>query len=293
MVLIADLAIYSIVLVVNILMMENYKNCQFPLDIMMIILFSSVIWIRIFIWLYLKQVLRWLVKLCLGLGVFCLVVSILSGLVLLILIEVFRPKCMPINLIVIDWIILGIGNFVLVSALALLVLHCIHERLQRQHVQQTLQRAEEIYEKIMDPKFDATVFVRENYDTIDKGKFSKKEEAIFEEHCKTTFEEDQSVLQECDKKECSICLAVFEQGCLIARHPICRHTFHQGCLEPWLKNDLHCPLCKRGTRSSLITQISKKVRGLLSPAASCSPNTQRSRKHSDEVLEVSIMDDNE
>ena len=54
----SELLLYSILLVAHCLFMSNYKGCQLPLDIMMVILFSSLIWTRFFLWLYNEQCLR-------------------------------------------------------------------------------------------------------------------------------------------------------------------------------------------------------------------------------------------
>lgn len=46
------------------------------------------------------------------------------------------------------------------------------------------------------------------------------------------------------EKDCSICLANFEQGDLCRSLPGCSHTFHKACLDLWLLRRAECPLCK-------------------------------------------------
>lgn len=48
------------------------------------------------------------------------------------------------------------------------------------------------------------------------------------------------------RMECQICLADFEVGDKIcwSNNPECVHTFHIGCLEPWLMKHDECPLCR-------------------------------------------------
>jgi hypothetical protein len=46
--------------------------------------------------------------------------------------------------------------------------------------------------------------------------------------------------------DCSICLCGIEEGQLCRRLPLpCGHLFHLGCIDEWLKQSVHCPLCKR------------------------------------------------
>ena len=46
--------------------------------------------------------------------------------------------------------------------------------------------------------------------------------------------------------ECSICLDIIMEGQQCRRLPLpCGHLFHIGCIDEWLKQSVHCPLCKR------------------------------------------------
>ena len=44
-------------------------------------------------------------------------------------------------------------------------------------------------------------------------------------------------------ERCTICQADYEVGDCVARLP-CKHSFHQNCLVPWLKQKNTCPLCR-------------------------------------------------
>jgi hypothetical protein len=43
---------------------------------------------------------------------------------------------------------------------------------------------------------------------------------------------------------CSICLQEFNEGDEVRRLPGCKHTFHKCCVDLWLLQQAHCPLCK-------------------------------------------------
>ncbi|XP_008481093.1 E3 ubiquitin-protein ligase RNF181-like, partial [Diaphorina citri] len=43
--------------------------------------------------------------------------------------------------------------------------------------------------------------------------------------------------------QCVICLAPFQPGEEV-KELLCHHKFHSECLEPWLRERQHCPLCR-------------------------------------------------
>ncbi|KAL2240886.1 E3 ubiquitin-protein ligase RNF13-like [Sesamum indicum] len=48
-----------------------------------------------------------------------------------------------------------------------------------------------------------------------------------------------------DPLECRVCLSLYEEGDEV-RKLKCKHTFHKGCVDMWLQQDLAtCPLCRR------------------------------------------------
>lgn len=46
-----------------------------------------------------------------------------------------------------------------------------------------------------------------------------------------------------EEKACTICLDTFLPGEQVVVTP-CNHTFHQGCITPWLKGHGNCPVCR-------------------------------------------------
>ncbi|CAF5192793.1 unnamed protein product, partial [Rotaria magnacalcarata] len=44
------------------------------------------------------------------------------------------------------------------------------------------------------------------------------------------------------EESCVICLDIIKTGDTI-RKLVCGHTFHHHCVDPWLLNHRHCPLC--------------------------------------------------
>lgn len=258
----AELALYSILLVAHCLFMSNYKGCQLPLDIMMVILFSSLIWTRLFICLYNEQIIRIVSAVAFVIGTVVCVLATTSSLVFLILIEVYYSKCMPLNLKVFDWVIVGLGNLlVILAVLASIVLYIRFKNDERQTQQMQIE-CEEIYQKVYDVNFDAQSYLAAHSDVIDERPFSPNEKIILNENCQAKYSEDQNSIEEGNKQECTICIAELKKGQTVLRHPICCHYFHDGCIKPWLNQNLHCPLCKRGTRSSLILQLSKTRKGI-------------------------------
>ena len=50
----------------------------------------------------------------------------------------------------------------------------------------------------------------------------------------------------CSTEQCSICLAVYKEGDVVAsnKHPNCKHVFHVECLTEWLMMRSECPICR-------------------------------------------------
>ncbi|KAK3930450.1 E3 ubiquitin-protein ligase RNF181 [Frankliniella fusca] len=51
-----------------------------------------------------------------------------------------------------------------------------------------------------------------------------------------------SVIQD-EGNQCPVCLKNFEKGEEVKEMP-CQHTFHSGCILPWLQKTNSCPLCR-------------------------------------------------
>ncbi|KAJ4845275.1 hypothetical protein Tsubulata_038161 [Turnera subulata] len=51
---------------------------------------------------------------------------------------------------------------------------------------------------------------------------------------------------EADKKrhDCAICLSDFKVGDRCRLLPVCQHSFHALCVDPWLLGTGTCPLCR-------------------------------------------------
>jgi hypothetical protein len=45
---------------------------------------------------------------------------------------------------------------------------------------------------------------------------------------------------------CAVCLTEFRDGETLRLLPRCRHAFHRGCIDTWLRAHVNCPLCRRG-----------------------------------------------
>ncbi|KAJ9186598.1 hypothetical protein P3X46_002147 [Hevea brasiliensis] len=43
---------------------------------------------------------------------------------------------------------------------------------------------------------------------------------------------------------CAICLDCFQKGERCRSFPLCKHTFHASCIDPWLVRRLTCPTCR-------------------------------------------------
>ncbi|XP_078440222.1 RING-H2 finger protein ATL51-like [Wolffia australiana] len=45
-------------------------------------------------------------------------------------------------------------------------------------------------------------------------------------------------------EECPVCLAEFREGESLRLLPDCLHAFHLACIDPWLKANTSCPICR-------------------------------------------------
>ncbi|KAK7284956.1 hypothetical protein RJT34_19710 [Clitoria ternatea] len=47
-----------------------------------------------------------------------------------------------------------------------------------------------------------------------------------------------------DHDECSICLALLEDGDQVRLLPSCNHAFHRPCIDAWFMDHANCPVCR-------------------------------------------------
>lgn len=52
--------------------------------------------------------------------------------------------------------------------------------------------------------------------------------------------------------DCSICLDEFSEGQVCRMLPKCKHIFHRFCIDQWLPNQPHCPLCRSPVRVRIV-----------------------------------------
>lgn len=54
-----------------------------------------------------------------------------------------------------------------------------------------------------------------------------------------------------EQNNCAICQDHFTEGQAIRSIRHCSHAFHRGCLDPWLDQNVHCPVCRHDIRTPL------------------------------------------
>lgn len=59
----------------------------------------------------------------------------------------------------------------------------------------------------------------------------------------TTLNEDAAGSGDADNKQCMVCLEGFKAGEEVRILP-CLHRYHRGCVDTWLAQNRHCPVCK-------------------------------------------------
>ena len=65
------------------------------------------------------------------------------------------------------------------------------------------------------------------------------------------------------EKECCICLGPYAKHDELMVTPRCKHVFHFGCTEVWLKKYRTCPICKENVRIGLLLTLGLKDKNKL------------------------------
>ncbi|WOL05603.1 hypothetical protein Cni_G14332 [Canna indica] len=79
--------------------------------------------------------------------------------------------------------------------------------------------------------------------------------------------------------DCAVCLRPFRPDENLRLLPACRHAFHSGCVEPWIRNTPSCPLCR--------TRVTLPPPSLTSPAMPRSLGSDPSRLGGNFCVEIS------
>lgn len=59
---------------------------------------------------------------------------------------------------------------------------------------------------------------------------------------------------------CSICLGEYAVGEVLRRMPDCKHSFHAGCVDEWLRMSATCPMCRQSpVLSPIATPLSEFI----------------------------------
>ncbi|ESO05631.1 hypothetical protein HELRODRAFT_153542, partial [Helobdella robusta] len=49
--------------------------------------------------------------------------------------------------------------------------------------------------------------------------------------------------EDCNEDSCNICLGQYKRGDALKRLN-CKHEYHSGCINVWLKRNITCPMCR-------------------------------------------------
>ncbi|KAK8957748.1 putative RING-H2 finger protein ATL71 [Platanthera zijinensis] len=68
-------------------------------------------------------------------------------------------------------------------------------------------------------------------------------QATIDSYPKLTYAEAKKTTPAADEC-CSICLSDYRDDDALRQLPECGHLFHLGCIDPWLRRHLTCPVCR-------------------------------------------------
>lgn len=111
-----------------------------------------------------------------------------------------------------------------------------------------------IYDYAWKKNFNLDLFYKENKEIIDSAEFQNKELAILKDICTIEYSKNHKF------DSCIICFTELNPQEKVIELPKCQHIYHYECLEPWIKKNNKCPICKGVIRFGLLSCIHEKVR---------------------------------
>jgi len=100
-------------------------------------------------------------------------------------------------------------------------------------------------------------FLSRNGTIVDTHAFSNEEISIL----KRLLESHETKLE---SESCPICMEDITNESAKLIHPICHHRFHSDCLVAWLGRKASCPVCRRGSRTGMLKELTGNVENRLS-----------------------------
>ena len=93
-------------------------------------------------------------------------------------------------------------------------------------------------------------YIQNNRNLLNTHAFTAEEVQILNRVMETT-----EVKIDGQDDACPICMEDLGSGEALVHHPVCHHKFHTECLGAWLMRNPTCPVCRRGSRSSLLEEM--------------------------------------
>lgn len=150
---------------------------------------------------------------------------------------------------------INFGLYLIIVSAILITICCEMNRSRQfqQRVDETKTEYFVLLEKILeDENFNVEDFINRNKDFIDSVEFLEEDKTLLKKYCMRKYSIRESST---NSDTCAICVGEFEIDEEVLEHPICRHTYHWECLHEWLVTKRSCPICREGTRLSLIRHL--------------------------------------
>lgn len=185
-------------------------------------------------------------------------INMVIAFVYVLIIQIKDHSCIPIGLLLINWIVTSIGTGVLLILVIAITCYLFATIKERYEIRRTQKELEQLYTIIYNPKINVDRLVERFKDKLMTEPLQESEIAVlrdsFGEHYKTS----QGHLEYELRESCVICLEAFERDEEMIRFPICGHQYNWVCLQKWLGQQLSCPMCKRELRISMIKAVRSK-----------------------------------